>query len=189
MPKSFHHYLITDPHYYGNTPSDLKEQLKRVFQSKRVNMACFRDKSTSNYEVMAKAFIQTCQENNIEKILLNEQYELAIKLQAHGVHLTSQQFDVISLCKQHHLYVIISCHTQEEIAKAQALKADAVTYSPIFETPNKGEPKGVKSLESMLLKYSVPIIALGGITTHEHVEAIEKTNAYGFASIRYFLNP
>ncbi|MDY0117717.1 MAG: thiamine phosphate synthase, partial [Sulfurimonadaceae bacterium] len=64
--------------------------------------------------------------------------------------------------------------------------ADAITYSPIFETPNKGEPKGIEALQHVIKKYPIKIFALGGIVESSHVIDVEKSGAYGFASIRYF---
>lgn len=84
------------------------------------------------------------------------------------------------------LFVIISTHTQKEVLRAQMLGADALTYSPIFASPNKGEPKGVEDLRELLEICSIKVFALGGIVTQEHIAAIEETKAYGFASIRYF---
>jgi len=86
------------------------------------------------------------------------------------------------------LYVIISTHTHEEALKAQTLGADAITYSPIFPSPNKGEPKGLEDLKEIVDKIEIPIFALGGITTEEQVNTVLATGAYGFASIRYFIS-
>ncbi|VAY87615.1 Thiamine monophosphate synthase [hydrothermal vent metagenome] len=63
-----------------------------------------------------------------------------------------------------------------------------VTYSPIFQTPNKGEPKGCEQLAKIVKEVDIPIIALGGIIDQKKVEDIKKTNVKGFASIRYFFN-
>jgi len=90
--------------------------------------------------------------------------------------------------KNLNLFAVISCHSEKEILEAEKKGADAVTYSPIFNTPNKGEPKGLEDLNERVDKISLPIIALGGITTPEQVKAVEKSGAYGFASIRYFID-
>ncbi|MDQ7067917.1 MAG: thiamine phosphate synthase [Sulfurimonas sp.] len=103
------------------------------------------------------------------------------------MHLTSLQFDDITTAKELGLEVIISCHTKEEVLNAEELGADYVTYSPIFSTPNKGEPKGVHDLQNIVNATSLKVFALGGIITEEQVKEVEKSGAYGFASIRYFL--
>ena len=62
-----------------------------------------------------------------------------------------------------------------------------VTYSPIFFSPNKGEPKGLEKLKEAVDTFDIDIIALGGIIDEKHIEQIKETNAKGFASIRYFV--
>ena len=181
-------YLITDPKYYTNDEKRFEEILINVLNKQQIDIVCFRDKESSNFQEIAKIFIKTCKEKNIKKILLNGNYLLANKLKATGVHLTSTQFDDISKVKELGLYVIISCHTFEDIQNAINNRANAVTYSPIFETPNKGEPKGILKLQEAIDTYKdVNIIALGGIINDEQIKQIEKTKAYAFASIRYFI--
>ena len=181
-------YLITDPKYYTNDEKKFEEILINVLDKQQIEIACFRDKESSNFKELAKIFIKICKEKDIKKILLNGDYLLAHKLNATGVHLTSTQFDDILKAKELGLYVIISCHTFEDIQKAIDYKADEVTYSPIFETPNKGTPKGIEVLKEAIDKYNnINIIALGGIINEKQIEQISKTKAYGFASIRYFV--
>ena len=181
-------YLITDPKYYTNDEKKFEEILINVLDKQQIEIACFRDKESSNFEELAKVFIKICKEKNIKEILLNGNYLLAYELNATGVHLTSTQFDEIKKAKDLGLYVIISCHTFEDIQKAVDYKANTVTYSPIFETPNKGIPKGIEVLKEAIDKYNnINIIALGGIINEKQIEQISKTKAYGIASIRYFV--
>ena len=78
-------------------------------------------------------------------------------------------------------------HNEEEIYKALKFGADAVTYSPIFYTPDKGNPKGLEDLNEKVAKINIKIIALGGIISDEDIAKIKSTDAYAFASIRYFI--
>lgn len=181
-------YLISDLKYYTNDEKKLEEVLINVLNKQQIDITCFRDKESGNFEDLAKIFIKICKEKDIKKILLNGDYLLAYELNATGVHLTSSQFDKIKEAKELGLYVIISCHNLNDIQIALDNKADAVTFSPIFETPNKGEPKGIIALEEAINKYpNLNIIALGGIINDKQIEQISKTKAYGFASIRYFI--
>lgn len=182
-------YLITDPQYYSNDKETFEKKLKEALSNKKVNIACFRDKESENFKELAKIFVKVCKKFNIERILINQDYKLAKKLGASGVHLTSKQFDKIKKAKDLDLYVIISCHHSEEIERAQKSHVNAVTYSPIFETPNKAEPKGIGRFREVVRAFEdLDIIALGGIIDNSHTELISKTRAYGFASIRYFIN-
>ena len=179
-----HHYLITDPKYYGENLSPLK----RVLEQHHPDYVLYRDKETLNYKISAELFLDTCAQFNVVKPMLHGDVTLAFTLGAYGVHLTSLQFEEIKRAKEVGLFTVISCHSEKEIVNAQELGADAVTFSPIFSTPNKGEPKGLAELQRMVAKINIPIIALGGITTEKEVKAVESTCCYGFASIRYFID-
>ncbi|MBU0925098.1 thiamine phosphate synthase [bacterium] len=188
MNNNLLQYLITDPKYYSNDKDLFKKNLEKVLKNKKVDMACFRDKESKNFNTLAEVFVQTCKEFNIKEILINSNYSLAHALGATGVHLTSKQFDEIKEAKKLNLYTIISCHTFHDIEKALNSYCNAVTYSPIFDTPNKGEPKGITTLKEAISLYEdIDIFALGGIVNQEHVEQVSKTKACGFASIRYFI--
>ena len=180
-------YLITDPKYYSNDIQIFENTLTRILKNKTPDIVCFRDKESKNIEALIKTFVNVCYEEKIKNIFINSYIELAIKYQVKGVHLTSTQFDKIQFAKSSGLKVVISCHNEKDIKNAIEQKADFITYSPIFPTPNKGEPKGLKELEKVVKKYSINIIALGGIISNEQIEALEKTGVYGFASIRYFV--
>jgi thiamine-phosphate pyrophosphorylase len=181
-------YLITDPQYYSNDKELFKNNLTKTLKNHKINLACFRDKSSSNFKELALIFVETCKKFNVEKILLNGNYFLSHELKANGVHLTSTQFDKIKEAKELGLYVIISCHSLSDIQIALDNKADAVSFSPIFETPNKGEQKGITALEEAVNTFKdINIFALGGIINENQIEQISKTKAYGFASIRYFV--
>lgn len=180
-------YLITDPAFYGTDSGALESSLTAVFTKNLPDFALFRDKQTSDYPILAQSFIRVCRSHAISKVLLHGDYALAHELKADGVHLTSTQFDAIREAKSLGFYVIISTHTREEALRAEKLGADAITYSPIFASPNKGEPKGLEDLKEIVDKIRVPIFALGGITTQEQINAVSTTGAYGFASIRYFI--
>ena len=179
-------YLITDPKYYGTTPDRLVQRLQEVLKNGQCDFICYRDKSSDNYPLMASFFLGAVEELCPVR-LLHGDVELAAELHAEGVHLTSTQFDEIEKAKALDLFVVISTHTHEEVQRAAGLGADAVTYSPIFATPGKGEPKGLEDLKEIVGKIPLNIIALGGITTPAQVKQIEESGAFGFASIRYFI--
>jgi len=180
-------YLITDPQYYGSTPSHLLKTLSLHVKDKAIDYICFRDKSTQDIEPLIQTFVAFAKANNILHVMINSHIDLAYKYGAYGVHLTSMQFGEIKRAKELGLFVVISTHSLQEIEKVEKLGADVVTFSPIFKTPNKGEPKGIEALHAISSNTKMKVIALGGIVTPLHVKEIEEANVYGFASIRYFL--
>jgi len=188
MPNKLKSYLITDPIYYSNNIKQFKQSLIKSLEKNKVDIACFRDKQSKNFEELASIFIEVCKSFKIEKILINSNLKLAKDLKATGIHLNSKQFNKIKEAKDLGLFVIISCHNKEEIEKAKELKVDAITYSPVFRSPNKGVPLGIKKFEEVVNLYKdLNIIALGGIINDKEVSQIQKTKAYAFASIRYFI--
>jgi thiamine-phosphate pyrophosphorylase len=175
-------YAITDPSTLNF--QTLKSDIENF--SKKADMLVYRDKSSDDYASNAKLFILEAREYAFSKILLHSDYDLAKMLNADGVHLKSTQFSDIKKAKTLGLFVVISTHSIEEAKKAESLGADMITFSPIFSTPNKGEPKGVEVLKSLVAKLTIPVIALGGILSEKQIEACENAGAFGFASIRYF---
>ncbi len=180
-------YLITDPAFYGTTPHELRNVLEGVLRVHTPDYVCFRDKSTSDFKALAEVFVATCKAHRISNIIIHSHIDLAKELGADGVHLSTLQLAQIPDAKRLNLHVIASTHNDKEIALAQKLGADAMTYSPIFETPNKGNPKGLEDLKDKVAKIRTKIIALGGIVTDDHLQAVQNSGAYAFASIRYFI--
>jgi len=179
-------YLITSREFYTDTSAVFRSILHEQLQEHLPSYVLYRDKSNPDYDSQAEYMVQVCSQFENVKSFIHQKPALAKDLNATGVHLTSKQFDKIKEAKALGLEVIISTHTHEEVLKAELLGADAVTYSPIFTTPGKGEAKGIDDLKELLTKCTVKVFALGGIVEEEQVKKIEDTKAYGFASIRYF---
>ena len=189
MSDKFYSYLITDPNFYTSDTIYFKQRLSKVLSTHKVDMICFRDKVSPNFDELAKCFLDICLNFKLEKIFINQNISVAAKLRASGIHLTSNQFSEIKFAKSLGLEVIISCHSIEEIRAAQNLGADFATISPIFNSPNKGEPTGIEILnKAKKIATTTKIIALGGIDTDEKLKMVKSTDADGFASIRYFVN-
>ncbi len=105
--------------------------------------------------------------------IVNDEAKLALELKADGVHVGQEDMaieEVIALCKKR-LFIGLSVNTLEQALKARHL--DAVAYlgvGPIFPTPSKKDIKQIVGVE--LLKkirdsgVKKPLIAIGGITTH-----------------------
>lgn len=180
-----HKYLITSKEFYTDNPSVFTQTLSKQLQIHKPDYVLFRDKTNPNYKFQAPHFLKVCQEFHV-KSFIHQDIELARELNVTGVHLSSTQANKIGDAKNMGLEVIISTHTYGEVLDAQALGADAVTYSPIFFSPNKGTPKGVEDLKALLKKCDIKVFALGGIVEASQVKIIEETGAYGFSSIRYF---
>lgn len=175
-------YAITDPSTLSF--AHLDSYLSHI--NGKADFVLYRDKKNSDYRKNAKLFIEAATACSFDKILLHNDIVLAEALKADGVHLSSDRIEQIPLAKEKGLFVIMSTHRLDEVERAEKLGADMVTFSPIFDTPNKGRPVGLEKLRQISEAVSIPVIALGGILTQEQVRTCMKAGAEGFASIRYF---
>lgn len=179
-------YLITSPQHYGDSKEMFLDRLGSSILKHSPDFILYRDKSNPNYKELAKEFISFANQYKEIKKIIHQDIDLAQKLGADGVHLNSLQIDEIPLAKSKNLEVIVSTHSLDEVLKAQKLGADAITYSPIFHSPNKGEPKGVENLKDIVKSCDIKVFALGGIVDAKQIEMLQDSGVYGFASIRYF---
>ncbi|BAF69966.1 thiamine phosphate synthase [Nitratiruptor sp. SB155-2] len=180
----FFSYLITDPSQYGKSSIAFKVYLHSVFRKHTPIFLLYRDK-TDFQKRKALALLQIASIYGSIPIVHSD-LKLAKRYPFLGIHIPSDSFEKILLTKRLGIFTIVSTHSEEEIEKAVRLGADFVTYSPIFSTPGKGEPKGVRQLRKVCKKYPKKIIALGGIVGHKEIRRVLRAKAAGFASIRYF---
>ena len=180
-------YLITDPKYYTNSTLKLKKIIEIAYKKHNIDIICFRDKYSKNFKSLSINFLKKSKNLKIPKILVNSNIDIAYRYNFTGVHLPSSKIYLIKKAKRKGLYVVVSTHNFNEIREAIKQGADMVTYSPIFFTPQKGEPKGLRLLRKAVFKSKIAVIALGGIVTKEQINKVKIKKAAGFASIRYFV--
>ena len=181
-------YCISDPLFYTSNPTQFIEKLLHVKTKHQPDFICLRDKKTTDYPSLAKALFAMKDRFEETKLYLHTDFLLASQMGFIGVHLPSYLMKDIKDAKKLNLEVVFSAHSLEDALRAQDLGADAITISPIFETPNKGKPLGLEKLKEINDKISIKCFALGGIVCEAQVSACAKEGVYGFASIRYFLN-
>jgi len=173
-------YKITDPKYYTKHPTKF---FKRLSHSKQADFVSLRDKNNTKIRKLAKRFrfypIKA-------KKIIHQDYKLAKRFGFQAVHLTGAQIDLISKLHRAGFFVIFSAHSSQEIQIARSFRADLITFSPIFHTPNKGRAQGIKRLRKALIG-SKNIVALGGIVTKSETHLVKRTGCRAFASIRFFL--
>ncbi|QQF51581.1 thiamine phosphate synthase [Campylobacter fetus] len=175
-------YAITDPKLYSN----LKDSFFKFERLQIADFILFRDKICSDYVKKAEIFM-SLKPNFKAKFIIHNDLNLALNLKADGIHFSSNLIANLKNTPQS-LIKFASTHNEKEIEDAIKLGADFITFSPIFSTPNKGEPVGIETLKKIVLNSSVKVFGLGGITTKEHIKMVELAKAAGFASIRYFAN-
>ncbi|WP_462409811.1 thiamine phosphate synthase [Neobacillus sp. Marseille-QA0830] len=118
---------------------------------------------------LAKEFQRICKENGVP-FLVNDDIELAIELNADGVHIGQEDEPVSTVREKIGVGKIlgVSVHTEEEAAQALQDGADYFGIGPVFPTTTKADAKpsrGTTLIESLRQQgYTIPIVGIGGIT-------------------------
>ncbi len=120
------------------------------------------------------------------QLLINDRLDIAVAVGADGVHLGRRSVSARTVRRLlGDVVVTASAHTMAEAAHRASEGVDALLFSPVFRSPNKGEPLGPERLTAFRarLPRSVALIALGGVTTG-NAELALSAGADGVASIR-----
>ncbi|WP_295626331.1 Nudix family hydrolase [uncultured Nitrosomonas sp.] len=120
------------------------------------------------------------------KVLINSDAELAHATGADGVHFTSSQLMAMSSRPDpKHGLCGASCHNAEELFTAEQLGLDFVVLGPVQSTLSHPglPPLGWRKFAVMIRGYSLPVYALGGMTSGDLVIA-QEMGAQGIAMIR-----
>ncbi|MCW8931233.1 MAG: thiamine phosphate synthase [Gammaproteobacteria bacterium] len=119
-----------------------------------------------------------CKQHNV-CFIINDDPQLALAVNADGVHVGKEDGKIIDARKQLGSQAIIgvSCYNQFENAqKAVAQGADYVAFGRFF--PSKTKPDAVQAdlnlLEQATQQLSVPIVAIGGIKRDNAHELIKR---------------
>lgn len=182
-------YLLTDRHHTHQRP--LTSVLGQALES-GVRMVQIREKDLDTRQLidLAHNLIPLIKQHH-GTVLVNDRVDLALALNADGVHLRS---DSLPLPIARHVLgnnrlIGLSVHSAEEVRYAESEGANFVVLGPIFDTPSKqpyGPPLGLDILETACRGSRLPVFALGGIKA-AHVPAVISCGAYGIAVISSIL--
>ena len=123
------------------------------------------------------------------RFVVNGSLEVARLAELDGVHLPEGSAFLTTM-RQAAPTMLIGCsvHSLEAAQYAAENGADYLYFSPIFDTPSKrqyGAPQGLKALETVCKRLSLPVYALGGITV-ERIAQCRNCGAYGIAALSLF---
>lgn len=178
-------YAITDRKQFVRP---FEEQIKRMLD-KGIRMFQLREKDLPSDELFYLAEKMANLLQGYDAVLLiNDRVDIALSVGANGVHLPEKSIPVeVVKHKFPDLIVGKSCHSLEGALKAQKDGADYITFSPIFYSPNKGNPVGIEKLREVVKKLSIPVYALGGINK-DNIKEVLDAGAFGVAGIRLFID-
>lgn len=113
------------------------------------------------------------------KIIINDRVDVAMAVEADGVHLGQDDFPPQAARRLLGDSAIIgfSTHSVEQAIQATAMGVDYIAIGPIFSTSTKDNPDpivgliGLKQVREAVPK--IPIVAIGGIASENATEVIE----------------
>lgn len=168
------YYFITDAKLSraGNI-NDVKSAL-----SAGVNVVQYRNKEGSTKELYEEAVKLKRQCKNKALFLINDRIDIALAVDADGVHMGTEDMPYAIVRKMLGRKKIIgmTAHNIEEGREARRLGADYIGISPVFATDTKkaaGTPVGIGLIKKIKKAVKLPVIAIGGITLNNAKEVIE----------------
>lgn len=141
--------------------------------------------SDSQFQRLACRALERCRRHGAW-LLLNSAPGLVAAIGAHGVHLNGER---LRACRQRPLggehWVAASCHNPEEVAHACRIGVDFLVVSPVAATASHpgAASMGWSGLHALTERATVPVYALGGMTTAGLAMAWQY-GAQGIAAIR-----
>jgi thiamine-phosphate pyrophosphorylase len=205
-------YYITDRRQLaGDEDSRRKALLHKVSEAAAAGVDYIqlreRDLSARELEILALETVKRVRDSSDKaKLLVNSRVDVAIAAQADGVHLRSDDIPasearaIWSNARQSTNCVIAqSCHSLEDILKAEGHGADFVVFGPVFGKQGSDQPPlGTTAISRVVSRggpadprveagqaLRMPVVALGGITT-ESAPFCVQAGAAGVAAIRMF---
>jgi thiamine-phosphate pyrophosphorylase len=189
---------VTDRRSLAAVPEPAgKLLLEKIEQAAKagVDWIQLREKDLSGRELAGLVERAMASAGSGSAILINDRVDVASAVGASGVHLGEHGLPadearrlVSQRCGPENFIVGVSTHSLEGALQAEQAGADYVIFGPVHATPSKavfGQPQGVSRLREVCNRLTIPVLAIGGITTGTAGECLA-AGAAGIAAIRLF---
>ena len=160
LAVDFKLYLITDRHA---STLPLPQAIRLALEG-GVRAIQLRDKDLPVRELLTLAGeLRVVTREYGARLLINDRVDVAVAMDADGVHLGSQSMPC-SLVRKiigRNRMIGVSTHSLHEAKNAEEEGADFITFGPVYSTPSKsrfGPPVGLEELKRVKKKIDIPHI-------------------------------
>ncbi len=187
---NFDLYLVTDRKQTSGR--DLLWVLEAAFEG-GVKAVQLREKDLGGRELFLLAEkLKGLTERYHAELLINDRVDVALAVDADGVHLGSASIPVAAARKLvgEKKLIGVSTHSLKEASQAEKVGADFILFGPVYFTPSKaayGKPQGLEALKKIMENISLPVYAIGGIKV-AHIPEITRTGCRAVALISAILS-
>ena len=203
MPHRCLLYYITDRSQFpGDERARRRALLAKIAEAARAGVDYVqlreRDLSTRELETLAREVADLVRENSPStRLLINSRTDVALAAGADGVHLRADDVEphevrqVLDVSARPPLaigqfLVAISCHSNEDVIRAESEAADFAVFAPVFGKRGTAgtPPAGLAALREAC-RAKISVLALGGVHL-ENAASCLNAGAAGIAAIRLF---
>jgi thiamine-phosphate pyrophosphorylase len=185
IDKNIGYYFITDETLSLNgNESDVKLACELG-----VKVIQYRNKNASGKELYSEAhkLRQICKNYKDVKFIINDRVDIALAVDADGVHLGQDDmpYPVVRKLLGREKIIGLSTHNIKEAILAEFSNVDYIGVGAIFETSTKKDvikSQGIDLIKEIRNAINIPIVAIGGINM-ENFESVVDSGADGLCSI------
>lgn len=164
--KSMLLYAITDRTWLGD--NSLANQVLEALKS-GATFIQLREKNLGydEFVTVAKEIKKITDKYNVP-FVINDNVDVAVKVNADGVHIGQSDEDVINARKKlgENKIIGLSAQTVEQAIKAEKKGADYIGVGAVFNTSTKLDASSVsfETLKQICKSVTIPVVAIGGIS-------------------------
>lgn len=183
--------LITDRHQLARPTEDLVIAQVAAAARSGVHLVQIRERDLEGRALLH--LVRACVAavaGTSTRVLVNDRLDVAIAAGAHGVHLRGDSIPGARARAMAPSPFLIgrSVHDPDEAQRVTNEGGlDYLVFGPVFATSSKPgrEAAGLDALRSVVLRTTLPVLGVGGVTS-ERVVALTDVGAAGFAAISLF---
>lgn len=159
-------YAVTDRRDLGDM--ELAEAVRLAIDG-GATMIQLREKdlSSEEYAKLGLGVLDVCRRSSVP-LIVNDDVEAAIILEADGVHVGQSDLDAKSVREiiGGKMILGVSAETVEQARKAEAEGADYIGVGAMFSTSTKSDAGlvDIETLRDICSSVSIPVVAIGGIS-------------------------